>query len=327
MMLEGVSSSYYDLLEIGCHIATGLSVLSIAFNLSLTIVVLLNFGKLLQRSSGSRIMVLSVLVLCIASILCGALIILLNEMWDLASGFEGPLYTSVTGNFLAAVTYIVLVMIFAANFLIALERHWLIRFNKHLGKSVVVAVVVMAIFFSVCFIVSFSVTLDQVNWLFLPFAVPGCGSHEFHQSICLMKRGHTILFAVGLIYFPLIAIIIVAVYASSFTLIAKEIKINEIQRAVLTRSILMSMGIVICYCPAIILTCVAITNVEFFLHLQYDENIQFAFTIIPAFDPLWTPFLILLFQQEFQDVYFASARKVLDVVLRRGGNRGDNESL
>ncbi|KAJ3075532.1 hypothetical protein HDU98_007778 [Podochytrium sp. JEL0797] len=73
------NTTSYNLLYIGSHLASAISVLGILLNLSLLAVTISNYDKLVRRSQshiGS-----AVLVLCGSSIVSGSLIVALNELW------------------------------------------------------------------------------------------------------------------------------------------------------------------------------------------------------------------------------------------------------
>ncbi|KAJ3075533.1 hypothetical protein HDU98_007779 [Podochytrium sp. JEL0797] len=74
-------------------------------------------------------------------------------------------------------------------------------------------------------------------------------------------------------------------------------------RSVLSRCMFMGIGLVLFYCPNIIIMFVCIFNSNAEIQVQNNQNLQFATTVIPAMDPFWAALIVLLFQSEFRDVY------------------------
>ncbi|KAI9343252.1 hypothetical protein BDR26DRAFT_252624 [Obelidium mucronatum] len=122
-------------------------------------------------------------------------------------------------------------------------------------------------------------------------------------------------------YFLIVSLVICGIYENSYFLIATVFDTEEdpeydvvtgkrlvhenvkVQRVALVRCILMSIGLVIFYIPSIILMFVTAFNHDLLYTISINQTLLFCITLIPAFDPLWSPIMILLFQQEFKEAF------------------------
>ncbi|KAJ3209172.1 hypothetical protein HDU82_001274 [Entophlyctis luteolus] len=155
------------------------------------------------------------------------------------------------------------------------------------------------------------------------------------------------LFLMGLSYFPLAAVAICFVYENTYfqiaTIFENCVELEEsvpdnnldldkrscpssqhnvaIQRAALVRCVLMSVGLVVWYCPSIIALIASVVdeNIEMWVN-EYIWTIVL-FGVMPSFDAMWTFLVIMLFQPDFrnalgQDVGLLLA-KISNSVSRR----------
>ncbi|KAJ3291649.1 hypothetical protein HDU79_002160 [Rhizoclosmatium sp. JEL0117] len=158
-------------------------------------------------------------------------------------------------------------------------------------------------------------------WLFSPFTMPSTSA-----------KLPNILFLIGMLYFPFASIVTawIYVYSYHFTMqsfgpeqIGAGLELqtldnrlsvctpskSTIRRAVLLRCFLMSLGLIIFYVPTIVFILVK----EFQRIAGQDENggqeeypadnlwLYFWLNVLPALDCVWTPCLVLWFQERYRE--------------------------
>ncbi|KAJ3250189.1 hypothetical protein HDU77_006911 [Chytriomyces hyalinus] len=299
------------------HVSSALSVLGAIANMAL-LCVIFRRRHLVRDSIGRTITILSSF-----SALFSIFMVAMNELWVVhhkatVAQTVGPLDSVPVANSIATLSYLFLTGIFATNLLLALERYWRIRHNCMLPNRYVACVVAGAAFYAVFFIASFSLPGVQCRWTFLPFAKP-CKKVNGWSCRTKYTDTSTILYLLGLSGFILSTIVVGVVYENSYFHIAtlseqqfdtehqserkKADETTHLQRAVLVRCLLMSIGLVIFYFPSLMMVILTIFKPTLFddlSNLQWAWLISFM-SVIPALDPLWTPVLVLICQEDFRE--------------------------
>ncbi|KAI9318309.1 hypothetical protein BDR26DRAFT_1016189 [Obelidium mucronatum] len=169
-----------------------------------------------------------------------------------------------------------------------------------------------------CFyIASFALSIPQ-NWLFLPFSTPESSSKSVN---CL--------FLIGMSYFPIAATITCCIYVYTYTITMQSLHMQltdiaadretglptasssaimkgaSLKRAVILRCLLMSIGLIVFYVPTIAGVFTRVFDYD--KDAAYpDENLWLWFwlNVLPAFDCIWTPILVLWFQEQYREDFF-----------------------
>ncbi|KAJ3134358.1 hypothetical protein HK100_003662 [Physocladia obscura] len=291
----------------------------------------------ISESSSRTNIVFIVVVMLGVSMLHGITIGMLDEFWvqtaitEWTEDAPGVLDTLSTAIALSSLSYLLLTTLFSANLLLALERHCVVRYKHPIPRRLVIAVFVLGLCFAALFAAAFAIAPDGASWTFLPLTKPCTWDPEL--EVCTLSTSQAIIFSIGLSYFPLATIATCAIYENTYFLIATvfdvpppdlvqntsrtidEIINNQsarnpiiqnnikIQKAALVRCVLMSIGLVIFYLPTIALIFASIASETIALNIATNNNLVATITILPSLDPLWTPFVILAFQNDIWTVF------------------------
>ncbi|KAJ3028513.1 UNVERIFIED_CONTAM: hypothetical protein HDU68_001509 [Siphonaria sp. JEL0065] len=203
------------------HVGAGISVGGILLNVTLLSVIIVHWSALIKKTSNIGV---AVLVMVVVSILHGSLMLTMDEMWvdnitvEFWQNTTGTLDIPDVGNTLSSASYLLLTILFAANLLLSLERHWVIRFGISLSRLAVSLIFGSALLFSSFFFAAFAISSDGVSWTFLPLAKP-C-TWDYDLNLCKMSTTQTVLFVIGMSYFLLVSLAICTIYENSYFLIA-----------------------------------------------------------------------------------------------------------
>ncbi|KAJ3030255.1 UNVERIFIED_CONTAM: hypothetical protein HDU68_009652 [Siphonaria sp. JEL0065] len=225
--------------------------------------------------------VLAIVVICALE----AILIIMSNIFNLTWTIGGPtqyksegLPTSeVIERFVCVLGgYLLVCLLFAVNLVLALERHWVIRYARSLSRQAVVGVMLSGVLafglFLATFVYSFLVSCGGTGGMNVkfgrPFAMPG------NPRNIILKT----LFLTGMCYFPVVIVLIVGLYTSSYRLVSVLVQenyqmqmgdsvdddesvahdssissnTNKQKRAVLLRCTLMSIGCLLFYAPTIV---------------------------------------------------------------------------
>ncbi|KAJ3231012.1 hypothetical protein HDU81_004093 [Chytriomyces hyalinus] len=239
--------------------------------------------------------------------------------------------------------YLGIFIFFCTSIVLALERHWVIRFGKSLSAYVIGIVYGVGLAFYCVIMAAFAVAHinSTYNGGFIfkyarPFAMPGSPS-------LLVKT----LFLTGLAFFPVSIVFILAVYARSYLLVAKVVDQNILvstseseseeerkwlgiraKRGVLLRCTFMSIGCLVFYAAIIgFMFAFKVNQVggrrpgarrasdascNGAVNSSWDVVLS---VLLPTLDILWTPVLIL-WVQGLHRTYFLRDLKHLVQSLR-----------
>ncbi|KAJ3250190.1 hypothetical protein HDU77_006912 [Chytriomyces hyalinus] len=328
-------SGHITSLEISfSHAAAAISLLGALLNL-LFIRTLLKHRATLLTWSTSYIGV-TVFILSIVSVFHGSLMAAECELWTASStGSIGLLDNPTLSSALAGMGYCLLAFVFTCNFMLALERYWTIKYSEKLPQAAVIALITTCGSMCCIFIIAFSLT-PSTSWDYLPMGKPV----DMDNSPLPWHHISNMLLLLGQLVFVAEVIGICVVYENTYFNIAALYEMShdtneeearercqaevQVQRSILLRCIFMSIGIVVFYVPNLVLVTVAIVRPFFFSEhlseLSYSWMVCMT-TIIPAFDPLWTPVLILMFQENFGTAFV----KDYSCIFRHLGGRRDDE--
>ncbi|KAJ3391228.1 hypothetical protein HDU84_006292 [Entophlyctis sp. JEL0112] len=365
--LSDADPTDYAVLIAASHAGTCIAVVGAVLNGALLASAVRHRATIIIGRSAVSLLIAIILAL---SLLLAVLSAVLNELWvysvtapGVDNLFDSLLYTEGVDTTLSSLVYLVLHALFSANLLLALERHWLVRFGKSVSKItmwLVFAVgTIFACFTSASLFLSVSSTSNTphhmcvlifglfvqtgVDWGWLPLGKPYQNVTNSYEIAPMQST----LFLMGLSYFPLAAVAICFVYENTYfqiaTIFENCVELEEsvpdnnldldkrscpssqhnvaIQRAALVRCVLMSVGLVVWYCPSIIALIASVVdeNIEMWVN-EYIWTIVL-FGVMPSFDAMWTFLVIMLFQPDFrnalgQDVGLLLA-KISNSVSRR----------
>ncbi|KAJ3251467.1 hypothetical protein HDU77_005855 [Chytriomyces hyalinus] len=359
---NGTVSTALDVNDHPVHIANlCIIVPALLLNLSLISSILRNNAVLLKGDIAGSKMETAVLNKTIFALLVSSLynglVILSSSALTLADGItpliggpdgcnanlELPAKEIMSRFTLVVFGYLGIFVFFCTSVVLALERHWVIRFGRSLSTHVIGIVYGIGLVFYCVIMAAFTVAHinSTYNGGFIfkyarPFAMPGSPS-------LLVKT----LFLTGLAFFPVSIVFILAVYARSYLLVAKVVDENVLvstseseseeerrwlgiraKRGVLLRCTLMSVGCLIFYA--------AIIGFMFAFKLNQGsgrrsgsrrasnasckEAVNSSWDVVlsvllPTLDILWTPALIL-WVQGMHRTYFLRDLKHLVQSLR-----------
>ncbi|KAI8619330.1 hypothetical protein BC830DRAFT_792250 [Chytriomyces sp. MP71] len=225
----------------------------------------------------------------------------------------GPLNSPGISRGLSSVGYVILTVIFSSNLLLAIERLSIIRYKSALTLRTIGTVCVMGVTVSTLFVSSFILANGGVSWMAFPFPVP-CNDPD--ACTIAATSAPTILFVIGLAYYVLTSVAVCVCYENSYFCVQDLFEkaaghdvdsrvarnFAKLQRKVLLRCIALSIGLVLFYIPDIVIVVMAV-----FAPDSFDGMSNLAMTamlclvtFVPTFDPLWTPILVVLCQEDFK---------------------------
>ncbi|KAI9343251.1 hypothetical protein BDR26DRAFT_858780 [Obelidium mucronatum] len=305
------------------HIASGVCSIGVFANLCVLVSVFRHRKELLSTENNIAAIVILMIV---ASVLNGVYMVVVDELWVYdAFHTVKVLHDPITADCLSCLGYLLLTILFTGNLLLSMERHCLVRWKQRLSWVWILGVAACCgIPFWCMFITSFIIYDGLVSWDFLPLGIPVTGNETegYLMASCLLLESP---------FFPLISLAICVVYENTYFLIADiyddpEARWSEnralntrtrLHRSVLLRCIFMSVFQLSLYAPSIVMMYLSIWNPNFFQLSLRTTWLLFAASVIPAFDPLLTLSVILLFQQEFRQVFFSDIRSLVDKIYKK----------
>ncbi|KAJ3071576.1 Serine/threonine-protein kinase 36 [Podochytrium sp. JEL0797] len=224
------------------------------------------------------------------------------SVFDFTNNQNVTSLTPAASDVLSSTGYLLLILLFTLNLLLALERNWLVRFSQKLPLKWIISIGLVGLPFWAALVASFTLAQD-CDWSFLPLGVP-IQYDALGAPSAAPTSLHGILFICGFSYFALVSIAICAIYEDTYFLIA-DIYDDEEQkwaehprtsattrrhRMVLLRCVVMSIFQLALYSPSIIMIYLSMWKTHMFENYYASTCMQIAAAIIPALDPLATVF-------------------------------------
>ncbi|KAI9333419.1 hypothetical protein BDR26DRAFT_1010141 [Obelidium mucronatum] len=218
--------------------ASTISGLGVVVHLVLLVITIRHRSQLLARESNIGYAILIMILACIAQ---GLLMIVANLLYllQLRASYYGEIgpfdlhLHSYLNNqippILGVIGYMTLGLLFLGNLLLAGERWFVVHHNRPLPYAIITAAVVFYLMNIALFIGAFAIPQTAPNGFgFLPFIQP-CTNYDMNTQACIMDstKPSTILFILGLLYFPIVCLIICILYATAYIHVGRILSLQS----------------------------------------------------------------------------------------------------